>query len=160
VLDNGGRDRPLEALIDDLMRFASRDDLPALIQGAIAHAQFESIHPFPDGNGRTGRALLHAMLRGKALTRNVTLPVSAGLLTDTRAYFDALTAYRGGDPSPIVERFAAASFAAVANGRRLVGDVRAIRQDWDRRLTARRDSAAWRVAIPSSTPRFSAVSSA
>src|SRR4051795_6021749 len=48
-------------LIDDLMRFAGRTDLPVLAQAAIAHAQFETIHPFADGNGRTGRALIHAM---------------------------------------------------------------------------------------------------
>ena len=136
----------VEPAIDDLVRFATRDDLPALAQAAIAHAQFETIHPFPDGNGRTGRALLHATLRSKALTRTVTVPVSAGLLTDTTTYFDALTRYRDGDPTAIVIRVAEASFAAIANGRRLVSDLRAIRQAWDRRVAVRRDSAAWRVA--------------
>ena len=52
------------ALMDDLVRFMRRTDLPLLAQTAVAHAQFETIHPFPDGNGRTGRALAHAMLRG------------------------------------------------------------------------------------------------
>ena len=75
------------ALMADLIKFTSRADLPLLSQAAIAHAQFETVHPFADGNGRTGRALIHAMLRGHRLTRNVTVPVSAGLLTDTRSYF-------------------------------------------------------------------------
>ena len=88
------------ALMADLVKFTRRADLPLLSQAAIAHAQFETIHPFPDGNGRTGRALIHAMLRGHGLTRNVTVPVSAGLLTDTNGYFDALTAYRDGRPCP------------------------------------------------------------
>jgi len=132
--------------IDDLVRFAARDDLPVLTHVALAHAQFETIHPFPDGNGRTGRALLHAMLRAKALTRSVTVPVSAGLLTNTESYFAALTAYRAGDPTAIVIRVAEASFAAIANGRRLVRDLRAVRQEWDRRIAARGDSAVWRVA--------------
>ena len=70
------------------------------------HAQFETIHPFTDGNGRTGRALVQAMLRNKGLTRQVTVPVSAGLLADTDGYIAALTAYRQGDVTPIVERFA------------------------------------------------------
>jgi Fic family protein len=132
--------------IDDLVRFVTRDDLPALAQAAIAHAQFETIHPFLDGNGRTGRALLHAMLRAKALSRNVTVPVSAGLLANTQSYFDALTTYRDGEPSAIVLKVAQASFAAIANGRQLVDELRDIRRDWDHRVTARRDSSAWRVA--------------
>ena len=85
------------AAIDDLMTFAARDDVPLLAQIAVAHAQFETIHPFTDGNGRTGRALVQAMLRNKGLTRQVTVPVSAGLLVDTDGYIAALTAYRDGD---------------------------------------------------------------
>ncbi len=134
------------AAIDDLCAFLARDDLPPLVQAAVAHAQFETIHPFPDGNGRTGRALVHSLLRGKGLTRKVTVPVSAGLLSKTDAYFDALTAYRGGDPEPIVAMMSHASFAAVNNGRRLVADLRALRAGWDDRITARRDATAWRLA--------------
>jgi len=63
----------------DLLQFARRDDLPVIPQVAILHAQFETIHPFPDGNGRTGRALMHAALRAKGVTRHVSVPISAGL---------------------------------------------------------------------------------
>jgi len=131
--------------IDDLVAFIHRDDLPVLAQAAIAHAQFETIHPFPDGNGRTGRALLHAMLRSKGLTRNVTVPVSAGLLAATRTYFEALDAYRAGDPVPIITQLANAGFLAVTNGRQLVEELREIRRGWRSRVSARRDSAVWRV---------------
>jgi Fic family protein len=133
-------------LIDDLVRFTERTDLPLLSQAAIAHAQFETIHPFTDGNGRTGRALIHAMLRGHGLTRNVTVPVSAGLLTDTRGYFDTLTGYREGDPAAIVEKVAQASFTAIANGRQLVTELRTIRASWNEKVRARRDAGAWRLA--------------
>jgi Fic family protein len=133
-------------LIDDLVRFTGRTDLPLLSQAAIAHAQFETIHPFTDGNGRTGRALIHAMLRGHGLTRNVTVPVSAGLLTDTRGYFDTLTTYREGDPAAIVEKVAQASFTAIANGRQLVTELRTIRASWNDKVRARRDAGAWRLA--------------
>jgi Fic family protein len=74
----GPRDHLIPAAIDDLIEFSRRADIPALPQIAAAHAQFETIHPFTDGNGRTGRALAQAMLRNKALTRQVTVPVSAG----------------------------------------------------------------------------------
>jgi len=130
--------------IGDLVRFVDRDDLPILVHAAIAHAQFETIHPFADGNGRVGRALVHAQLRHARLTRRISVPVSAGLLVDVEAYFDALGRYRQGDPVPIVERFVDASFSALANGRRLVDDLREIRRDWGERITARRDAAAWR----------------
>jgi len=133
------------ALIADLVQFARRPDLPTLSQSAIAHAQFETIHPFPDGNGRTGRALIHAMFRGRGLTRNVTVPVSAGLLTDTSGYFDALTAYREGEPAAIVERLANASVEAAANGRQLVGDLRTIRRGWDDKVKVRRGARAWQL---------------
>jgi len=132
--------------IDDLVRFTRRDDMTVLPQIAIAHAQFETIHPFPDGNGRTGRALIQSILRNKRLTRQVTAPVSAGLLTDTDSYFNALTAYREGDPAPIVERLSEASLLAVVNGRQLVADLQTIRGQWDSRITARRDSAVYRLA--------------
>ena len=132
------------AAIGDLVEFMRRDDLAVLPQVAIAHAQFETIHPFPDGNGRTGRALVHCLLRGKRLTRQVTVPVSAGLLTDTDRYFDALTAYRSGDIPPIVERFAEASFDSVVNGRQLVTELRAIREAWSDAITSRRQATVWR----------------
>jgi Fic family protein len=131
--------------IDDLVAFLARDDLPVLAQAAIAHAQFETIHPFPDGNGRTGRALVHALLRARGVTTNVTIPVSAGLLTDTAAYFDALTSYRDGDPARIVTALAHAAFAAIHNGGLLVDDLREIAESWQQRVKARRDSAVWRI---------------
>jgi Fic family protein len=132
--------------IDDLITFVARDDIPVLAHVALAHAQFETIHPFPDGNGRTGRAVMHAMLRHAGLVRNVTVPISAGLLVAVDDYFDALTAYREGDAAPIVDRVTEAAYAAVSNGRQLIGDLRAVRADWNTRVRARRDAAAWRIA--------------
>jgi Fic family protein len=140
------QDRVPEAMTD-LIEFAQRDDLPALVHAALVHAQFETIHPFPDGNGRTGRALVHSLLRRKGVTRNVTVPVSAGLLTDTDGYFAALTAFRTGDPETIVNLMAEASFSAITNGRELVADLNAARERWSERLVARKDAAVWR-ALP------------
>lgn len=124
-------------LIDDLAAFSTRDDLPLLPQLAIAQAQFETVHPFSDGNGRTGRAYLQSMMRNKGLTRAVTLPVSAGLLTEVDAYHEALTAYREGDLEPIIELTTRATFHAVDNGTHLANDVEKIRRDWDALLPTR-----------------------
>jgi Fic family protein len=136
----------VEAAMRDLMPFTQRHDLPVLAHAALAHAQFETIHPFIDGNGRTGRALVHAMLRANGLTRHVTVPVSAGLLADVDAYFDALTAFRDGDPTPIIAQLSEASLIAIANGRQLVGDLRAIKSRWHDTISARRDAVVWRLA--------------
>lgn len=133
------------ALMADVVAFARRTDVPVLAQAAIAHAQFETIHPFPDGNGRTGRALLQGMLRHGRLTRNITVPVSAGLLRDTDAYFGALTKYRAGDANSIVAAVAEACFAAVKNGRALVDDIQDAEKSWDVRVIARSDSSVHRV---------------
>jgi Fic family protein len=132
--------------IADLIAFTQRADIPALPQIAVGHAQFETIHPFTDGNGRTGRALVQSLLRNKGLTRQVTVPVSAGLLADTDAYFAALTSYRDGDAAPIVERFSHATILAIANARQLVNELREIRENWNGVITARSDSAVWKVA--------------
>ncbi|WP_220034523.1 Fic family protein [Curtobacterium sp. MCBD17_030] len=135
----------IPALIDDVMRFARRSDLPRLVQIAVAHAQFETIHPFTDGNGRTGRALMQAMFRGTGLTRNVTIPVSAGLLTNTAGYHAALDSYRAGDVEAIVLATAEACFRAVHNATVLVDEVHAVRERWRETVRSRSDSAVWRV---------------
>lgn len=142
----GPRHELIPEAIRDLIAFAQRGDVPALPQIAVSHAQFETIHPFTDGNGRTGRALVQAMLRNKGLTRQVTVPVSAGLLADTGAYFAAVTSYRDGDAAPIVESFSRATILAITNGRELVEELRKIRERWNSAITARSDSAVWRVA--------------
>jgi Fic family protein len=138
------RHERIPALIDDLVAFTERTDVPALAQAAIAHAQFETIHPFPDGNGRTGRALIHAMLRRAGVTTNVAVPVSAGLLHRIQEYFDALSDYREGDVDAIVHALTNASFAAIGNGRRLVDDIRRTRERWDDELRVRAGSSAQR----------------
>ncbi|GAA1547403.1 Fic family protein [Nocardioides humi] len=133
------------AALDDLIAFVHRADLPVLVQVAIAHAQFETIHPFDDGNGRVGRTLVHAMLRHSGVTRTLIIPVSAGLLTDTSAYFHALTDYREGYVETIVRQFVNASFRALDNGRRLVEELELIHDRWSESLPSRRGSAARRL---------------
>lgn len=136
----------VEAAMTDLVAFIARTDVPVLTHAAIAHAHFETIHPFPDGNGRTGRALLQAMLRAGGLTRTSTPPVSAGLLTDVDSYVAALAAYRDGDLDAIVETVAQAALTGIANSRRLVEELREVRRRWDQVVPARRDAVVWRVA--------------
>ena len=99
----------LDELLDDLLAYVNGDDHPTLVQAAIAHAQFETIHPFADGNGRTGRALIHVILRRRDLAPRFVPPISLVLATWASDYIAGLTSYRniGAPNSP--ERSAGAS---------------------------------------------------
>ena len=134
-------------LVADLARFVTDTAGNPVVRAAIAHAQFETIHPFTDGNGRTGRALAQACLRSYGVIQQVTMPVSAGLLSAVEDYYEALTAYRAGDLDPIVAAFSSAAFHAVGNGGRLVRDLLEIRARWRTSLRARSDASVWR-ALP------------
>lgn len=138
-------DDRVPALMEDLAVFINDTNVRSLVSVAVGHAQFETIHPFTDGNGRTGRALAQSMLRHRRVTRNVAVPVSAGLLADVEGYHAALTAYRAGDIDPIIEAFAAASLRAVNNARQLVSEIDQIKESWKQQLTVRSDSNAWKV---------------
>ena len=128
------------AAMNDLVEFLARRDLDPLVQAAIAHAQFETVHPFTDGNGRTGRALISALLMARGVTKHVVLPISSGLLHDVADYIAALTAYRAGDVEPMIRCFIQASNAAVENARILAEDLSGLR---DKILgTARRTTSA------------------
>lgn len=128
------------AAMADLVEFMRRDDLPVLVHASIAHAQLETIHPFIDGNGRTGRALLHAMLRSKGLLQNITVPISAGLLADTSRYFTSLTAYQQGNPEDIVLLVGEAAFRGVTEANWLMSAVGELLEKWRVNLVARQDA--------------------
>ena len=121
-------------LLDDLFAFASRDDLPVLVQAAVLHAQFESIHPFVDGNGRIGRTLIHAVLRRRRVTRHLTVPVASGLVAHREKYFDALGDYREGFAQPIVAMLTSAVIIATHESRRTATNLHEIRTEWVDRL--------------------------
>ncbi|MGH3303638.1 MAG: Fic family protein [Streptosporangiaceae bacterium] len=84
-------------LLEDLAAFCNDDGLPPVAQAALAHAQFETIHPFVDGNGRTGRALIHLVFRRRGIAQRVLPPVSLVLATWLQDYVRGLAAtrYRG-----------------------------------------------------------------
>ncbi len=82
------------ALLEDLCTFVNSADLPAMVQAAIVHAQFETIHPFADGNGRTGRALIYVVLKRRGLIDRVSPPISLILATESEQYIAGLTAFR------------------------------------------------------------------
>lgn len=151
----------VHGLLEDLCAFCNSDSLPTVAQAALAHAQFETIHPFADGNGRTGRALIHVILRRRGLAPKVVPPVSLVLATWSDAYVAGLTAtrYRDAPSSQAamdgtndwLDIFAAATRRAVADATRYEHRVREVQQGWrDRFGRVRADSAASRLiaALP------------
>jgi Fic family protein len=148
-------------LMRDLCAFCNEFDLSPVAQAAVAHAQLETIHPFVDGNGRIGRALIHVLLRRRGLAPRVVPPISLVLATRAGGYVGGLTAWRyaGAAVGPAaaegvdrwVSFFAAASVRAVADAERYEQDVREVQDDWRRRVgRVRRDSAVVRLidALP------------
>lgn len=131
-------------LLEDLATFCNGDDLPAVVQAAIAHAQFETIHPFVDGNGRTGRALIYMVLRRRGLATRVTPPISLTLATRSRDYVRGLdaTRYVGPPSSPAatdamnrwIGFFASACTRAVADAESFERRVQELQQAWLTRL--------------------------
>ncbi len=87
-------------LLDDVATYCNDALVSPVLQAALAHAQFESIHPFIDGNGRTGRALIHLILRRRGLTPNLIPPISLVLATHAKSYVKGLVEFRSLDFEP------------------------------------------------------------
>jgi Fic family protein len=146
-------DDMVSGLLDDLCSFCNDDSLPAVAQAAIAHAQFETIHPFIDGNGRIGRALIHLILRRRSLTSRIFAPVSLILATWSRDYVHALTRTRYIGPPDSQDAhdglngwmalFAAACKRAVEDAFEFEDRMSKLEERWRAQLgRARKDSAA------------------
>jgi Fic family protein len=117
-------------LVDDLCAFIGRDDVSPLIQAAIAHAQFETIHPFNDGNGRTGRTLIQLILRRRGLAPHYVPPISLVLAASYETYIDGLTAYRGHRDDEWCGVFARAAGIAAERARAVARDIERLKARW------------------------------
>jgi Fic family protein len=81
----------IRRLLDNLSEYLyGHDDTDPLIKMAVAHYQFEAVHPFPDGNGRTGRVLNILYLVERELLTLPTLYLSRYIIQNKAAYYDGL----------------------------------------------------------------------
>jgi Fic family protein len=137
----------VDRLLDDLCVFSNDVTLPPLVQAAITHAQFETIHPFEDGNGRTGRALVQVILRRRGLTQAFVPPISVILARDRDRYLRGLTLFRDDHVADWVELFGSATAEAATLARRYAARVGDLQSRWRERLrehaNPRADAAAW-----------------
>ncbi|WP_029089389.1 Fic family protein [Brevibacterium album] len=145
----------VHALLDDLIDYCNGAAHAPLVQAALAHAQFETIHPFADGNGRVGRALIHAVLARRGLTAGAVLPVSLVLATHSDEYIRGLSGFRStssnvSDPLSMpgegnagshaegvlvwLQMFAAAVLEAAARAGELADELAQMRIGWDAQL--------------------------
>jgi Fic family protein len=135
-------------LMTDLVDYINGAIHAPLIQAGLVHAQFETIHPFTDGNGRVGRALIHTVLARRGAVRVAVLPVSLVMLTRSQEYVEGLTSYRYDGPpdgdaaragvSAWLAMFLDAVEVAVEQAGQFAADLEAQRLDWDQRLLTQR----------------------
>ncbi len=139
----------LPRLLKDLWAAVNDDLLPPVVQAALVHAQFETIHPFDDGNGRTGRALIHVVLKRRGVAPDYVPPISVVLAASRDRYIAGLTRFRGDGVVEWIEQFAAATVRSARLASRYLERVEALMEEWRARLRAaaapREGATAWSV---------------
>ena len=147
----------VEPLLHDLVAYMNRDDLPPIVQAALVHGQFETIHPFGDGNGRTGRALIHMVLRRRGVCPRIMPPLSLALATSSQAYATALAGLHvdDGDPDGVrrglgewLSYFADACLRACDDTQAYEEHVATLEASWRERLGSVRGGSALDAMLP------------
>lgn len=137
-------------LLADLCSAINDETLPPLVQAALVHAQFETIHPFHDGNGRTGRALVHVVLRRRGIAPRFLPPISVIFAGARDRYIAGLTRFRADGVGAWIEQFAAATSRAARLARAYIDAVRSLQERWREQVRAaekapRADATAWTI---------------
>ncbi|MEO6331070.1 MAG: Fic family protein [Gemmatimonadaceae bacterium] len=137
-------------LLEDLCIAINDDLLSPLVQAALVHAQFETIHPYVDGNGRTGRALVHVVLRRRGVAPHYVPPISVAIAATKSRYIDGLTSFRYDEIETWIDYFADAAARSAHLAKVYLKAVEALRAQWRERVqqlpeAPRADATAWRV---------------
>jgi Fic family protein len=143
----------VKPLVADLCTFMNRDDIPPVVQAAMAHAQFELIHPFGDGNGRVGRALIHVLLSKRRLADPYVPPISLVFGANKDAYIAGLDNFQAGKMSAWVDQFSRAVITSTDKAAEFSRSVADLQREWRDRLGRVRSDAA-SLAIIDHLPSF------
>lgn len=152
------------ALLENLVDAINDDTLPPVLQAAAVHAQMETIHPFTDGNGRTGRALIHLVWRRRQLTPDYVPPISLVFSRDRTRYIQGLTAFREGRANDWFTYFSDAANQAAGRAQTYITQVSTLQEDWRQRVrdalpdVPRSNAAVW--ALIDELPAHPAITSA
>ena len=152
----------LPELMDDLVDYLNTSAHPPVLKAAVAHVQFETVHPFADGNGRTGRAIIHTVLNAAGRAHGA-VPISTMLNSDLRSYYASLNAMqsvecdrqdtdaRSRGLGPWLRLFSGACQEAAQQAARSAGRVEAIAARWQtvKRFRAGSAAAALVAELPS-----------
>jgi Fic family protein len=136
-------DNHIDALMCDLLDYANRPSHDPVTAAGLVHAQFETIHPFADGNGRIGRLLIGWTLH-RHLALAVPPPVSVAFLRDVGGYLSGLTLYRTEGPDEWIRWFAGTVEHATTSASKTLAAVGELVALWPRRLQKLRSDAAAR----------------
>lgn len=138
----------MDEMESSILQYTPREEeqmaLSLMAQLVIAHAQFETIHPYHDGNGRTGRLLMPLMLAAESYP---PLYLSGALLRERRNYYDALASVQlRGDWGPWTQLLASAVVESCNESIAIAEDLAAMSGRWENALAHyRSDSAARRL---------------
>lgn len=135
----------LDKNINEFISFCKRDDIHPLVQAAFAYAYFETIHPFIDGNGRTGRIFIQVLLKEKNYLDELYVPFSMGLIKNDKKHIEALNEFRKGNYRSIIKLFLENSLGFVPIIYKILKDLIAIKDRWLSKISARSDALAWKI---------------
>lgn len=136
---------PADSLDDymaDLIRFMNdrTDGMDPIAKAAIAHVQFITIHPFEDGNGRTGRALSQRILRQQGVLQTSCLPTTAVMVARHASYVDHIQDFRSlrgpADPNAFVTFFATCCEDAARQTHVTAARIKTLLDDWYSKIDA------------------------
>jgi Fic family protein len=135
----------LELYMSQFISFCKRNDIHPLIQAAFAHAYFEIIHPFEDGNGRVGRILIQLILKEKLFLEHLYMPFSVGIVKDQKRYVNALDEFKLGNFEPIIIVLLENALGLVPKVYHALERLLELKQSWRDKLNLRQDALAWKM---------------
>ena len=120
----------MQSALNDFEKFLHSEKVtPPLIHAGLMHAQFETIHPFLDGNGRTGRLLISMLLCQRKLLERPVLFFSSYFKKHQKAYYQALQNYHDGEAGSWLEFFLNAVIDTANDSIRICKEITKLRED-------------------------------